>query len=518
MKTENQELLIPNVKVLGALRNSGYNNYTAIADIIDNSLEKEVDSQNISVDFSFKSGNEFIRICDDGCGMNLETLKDAITLGSQSQKDFAKDLGAYGTGLKSSALSIGKRLCVKTKSQNDEFYIAIFDLDLLYEQNSWKVPVFQGSKEEYEDFKKLTNSPTGTIIEISKLDRVVSNKTQFRETLIKKLGFIFRYFVEDGEKNIFVDGKKLQGLDPMRRNKHYSTRLSGNLNESFVFNNKKYVFNAYYLDKRFKNEIDEDGHDVRSSAYCGLYIYRNLRLVGEHLLLGIIPSGGSGWYDGFRVELFIDGTDDYIFSSSFNKIIMEKDKNEVEQGFRDACKQAFMPYWVEARRRDKEYGESKNTITDETKKEFEDIVKGINANKTLNIPKIGGKNEKKDEDKLPPAHPRGPQQNPNPHKKRNDIWLKTEFEKKGEYGKIFDIKIEDGIHYVKINIDHVFWTEFLCKASAETKKMFINWFSSSSVALSRLLITPDAENMDLSVLLDIYHESISKDMNKLIKF
>lgn len=112
----------------------------------------------------------------------------------------------------------------------------------------------------------------------------------------------------------------------------------------------------------------------------------------------------------------------------------------------------------------------------------------------------------------------GPQQNPNPHKKRNDIWLKTEFEKKGEYGKIFDIKIEDGIHYVKINIDHVFWTEFLCKASAETKKMFINWFSSSSVALSRLLITPDAENMDLSVLLDIYHESISKDMNKLIKF
>ena len=53
MKTENQELLIPNVKVLGALRNSGYNNYTAIADIIDNSLEKEVDSQNISVDFSF---------------------------------------------------------------------------------------------------------------------------------------------------------------------------------------------------------------------------------------------------------------------------------------------------------------------------------------------------------------------------------------------------------------------------------------------------------------------------------
>ena len=37
MKTENQELLITNVKVLGALRNSGYNNYTAIADIIDNS-------------------------------------------------------------------------------------------------------------------------------------------------------------------------------------------------------------------------------------------------------------------------------------------------------------------------------------------------------------------------------------------------------------------------------------------------------------------------------------------------
>ena len=49
MKKTNQEQIVPNVKVLNALRNSGYNNYTAIADIVDNSLEDDVESTKIFI-------------------------------------------------------------------------------------------------------------------------------------------------------------------------------------------------------------------------------------------------------------------------------------------------------------------------------------------------------------------------------------------------------------------------------------------------------------------------------------
>jgi len=37
----------PNAMFLSTLRNSGYNNYTAIADIIDNSLDTDVDSTKV---------------------------------------------------------------------------------------------------------------------------------------------------------------------------------------------------------------------------------------------------------------------------------------------------------------------------------------------------------------------------------------------------------------------------------------------------------------------------------------
>ena len=41
--------IMPNVSFLTTLRSSGYNNYTAIADIVDNSLDNEVNSKNVDI-------------------------------------------------------------------------------------------------------------------------------------------------------------------------------------------------------------------------------------------------------------------------------------------------------------------------------------------------------------------------------------------------------------------------------------------------------------------------------------
>ena len=60
-----------------ALRQLGYTNYTAIADIIDNSIEGEVGSKNVFIDLikceEDKTTFSDILISDDGCGMDEET-------------------------------------------------------------------------------------------------------------------------------------------------------------------------------------------------------------------------------------------------------------------------------------------------------------------------------------------------------------------------------------------------------------------------------------------------------------
>lgn len=61
----------PNANILEAISNSGHDIISAIADIIDNSLEKSVNATNVSI-FLEKSevkGNilQKISICDNGC-------------------------------------------------------------------------------------------------------------------------------------------------------------------------------------------------------------------------------------------------------------------------------------------------------------------------------------------------------------------------------------------------------------------------------------------------------------------
>ncbi len=108
----------PNTLFLQTLRNSGYNNYSAIADIVDNSLDTEVRASKVKIitkDLSnFETG--YISIIDNGFGMDKEILNEALKLGSDTGKDASIDLGCYGTGMKAAALSIGRKFVLETKT------------------------------------------------------------------------------------------------------------------------------------------------------------------------------------------------------------------------------------------------------------------------------------------------------------------------------------------------------------------------------------------------------------------
>ena len=122
---------IPEARLLlASLRSVGYNEETAIADIIDNCISAQAHEIKIQFDWEKKR----IVISDDGFGMSEKELIENMRIGSSDPLDIrAKDdLGRFGMGMKTAAFSLGKKLTVVTKS---DFAVsnASWDLDQIPE-------------------------------------------------------------------------------------------------------------------------------------------------------------------------------------------------------------------------------------------------------------------------------------------------------------------------------------------------------------------------------------------------
>jgi DNA-directed RNA polymerase specialized sigma24 family protein len=104
--------LPPDPSIVGAL-GRGHDIVSAIADIVDNSID--AGATRISIRFVASSARVLhVRIRDDGHGMSMDQLLDAMTLGKR--REYAgTDLGHFGLGLKASSMSQARQLTVITR-------------------------------------------------------------------------------------------------------------------------------------------------------------------------------------------------------------------------------------------------------------------------------------------------------------------------------------------------------------------------------------------------------------------
>ena len=154
----------------------------------------------------------------------------------------------------------------------------------------------------------------------------------------------------------------------------------------------------------------------RTNSDAGIYVYRQMRLVGGGLDLGMCQKTGH-WTNGFRFELFMDGSADKIFGTTFTKMITERDKSGIEQGFYDKLKTIVSPLANQcAKTQKRETNEEK--VSDEIKNQLKRTVVILNKKTLLaNTVRQKGTNEKTGESKPKNPNPK-PQTNPNPHKRR----------------------------------------------------------------------------------------------------
>ena len=206
---------IPSVKMANSFANLGYNNYTALKDIIDNSIDAMAKNVTVNIGW-YKEGPkkhiDSIEIHDDGRGMSMLTLQQALTYGSNTSHA-QDDLGCLGLGLKTAATSFGRRIDVMTsEAGSDEIHYGTLDMDLMDERNSY-------DNDFRTDVDPSYNQQSFTVVTISKLNerkQQTRDPKTFASTLKKKMARTYRHLIGDSSALTWkVNKTKVKPFDPL---------------------------------------------------------------------------------------------------------------------------------------------------------------------------------------------------------------------------------------------------------------------------------------------------------------
>jgi hypothetical protein len=346
--------IVPSARrLIKSLRGLGYDFSQAVADIVDNSIT--AGANKIYIDIDFEGESSWVRIADNGHGMNTKQLREAMRYGSE--RDYEdEDLGKFGLGMKTASLSQCRRLTVASKPNKNSFITSYrWDLDHVEQTNRWEIlPI------ERDGIGSVLRDPlknqTGTVVLWEFLDKIIGYQCPDGEKSRKKLiqmcrevethmAMVFhRYLKSEGSKkkiSIFLNGNEISPWDPFCIDEAMTKVLhsvsiplihEGVSGEVVVKPHIVPKEDSFSTPDGFKKASGPNGWN----QHQGFYIYRagrliqpggwsNLRAVDEHTKLA-------------RVGIFFSPKLDDAF-----KINVAKMRVQIPSSIRDAIRDAIGP-------------------------------------------------------------------------------------------------------------------------------------------------------------------------------
>jgi len=301
MADETIDLSPPPGNIIHTLRSLGYTTPTAIADLIDNSITAGATQINVHLDFNKGTNNSIVTVSDNGSGMDLEELKEAMRPGTVSPHDNREvdDLGRFGLGMKTASWSMGKIMTTRSKKGRSDNTLR-WDLDFVEKKKKWLVQMGAGDLDK-AILKLPADAKNGTIVAISKCDKILGEEqeddpdeaeTAFYETVEKTrthIEMVFHRFLARREKiTIHVNGNRCEPWDPFMQAHKYTQRLQADP-EIYRCHGEDIEVAAYVLphkdnltDAEYKRAAGPKDWNLQQ----GFYIYRADRL--------IVPGGWFG--------------------------------------------------------------------------------------------------------------------------------------------------------------------------------------------------------------------------------
>ena len=280
--------------VIESMRSIGYSFHDAVADVVDNSIS--AGAENVEVMCDYDCATPYLSILDDGCGMDDEELKRAMTYGSKNpnvvrSKD---DLGRYGLGLKVASLSQCAQLTVISK-KNGAVSAYEWNLQEIRENDSaeWPVIVVEPSSIRGMQIEKLMSLKHGTLVIWRDFDVLIKGSDSISSSLRTRLhntrdhlALVFHRFIKktgpmsDARDVIFrVNEVLLKPRDPFLTDNSYTIPK---VSESIPYHGKAIQIKGYilpHINQLTPEEIESLGGKGRMQSLQGFYIYRNKRLI-----------------------------------------------------------------------------------------------------------------------------------------------------------------------------------------------------------------------------------------------
>ncbi len=275
----------------------GYSLEAAVADIVDNSIS--ADATTVRIGFDWNDGAPFAWILDDGTGMSVDGLVEAMRLGGVGPMAARRttDLGRFGLGLKTASFSQCSRLTVATR-QGQTMASARWDLERMARADSgWELlaGTEPGSEARLEPLQQQHGSGTLVLWELLRTgaETSLARFLEVVERVERHLAMIFHRYLDGDARRLCIrlNGRAVTAWDPFITWHPATTpkpvaRLRDPSGDAMI--------RGYVLPHRdrFRNEDEHQnaGGPDGWVAQQGFYVYRAHRLIVAGGWLGL---GGS---------------------------------------------------------------------------------------------------------------------------------------------------------------------------------------------------------------------------------
>ncbi len=331
---EDFELLPDPERIVTGLRDTGYNFNTAIADIVDNSISANATKVNIVVnmapDMSLK-----VYIADNGCGMDLEGLKNAMRYGSKERKEKAS-LGKFGLGLKTASTAFCRQFSLVSRTAEDnELRKVQWDLDYIAKKGSWMLQFPVIEEDERTMLEEIAGTSSGTLLIWDKVDRITKDYKTFNnaakglnkilDDLKFHLSMVFQRYLDQNDERaanveIVVNTTKLAPWDPFCLKESLTETLQEEDVPVDLPNGTTANFHiaAHIIPRKGEYSSAAAEKEARgSNDFQGIYVYRENRLIHSGDWFGFLKK--EPHFSLLRVDFSFDYKMDELLSVDIKK-------------------------------------------------------------------------------------------------------------------------------------------------------------------------------------------------------
>ena len=349
-------------RLIIGLLDTGYDFYTAAADIIDNSIAAGAENINIDVVLT-TDGHKFVYFGDDGHGMDEDGLFNAMKYGAEIREDLAS-LGKFGLGLKTASSSICLKYSIISRNDvNQPLKKLTWDLDHVADINRWEMLDEEITEDESSSFDELCGE-VGTLVVWAKCDRLLSksyeepggvkeqNAIKYRRKKLREhCALIFHKYLNASDTDhstvsLSINGDVVSHWNPFYPGKSeqvlpdHLTSLPVQLEDGSVENATVKAWILPHSKDMTKEE--NDTFAKISNRGQGFYIHREGRVIHYGGYLGLWRADDPHW-SLFRIEFDFDHKLDEAFH-----VDVKKSQILLDPALEEGLKELLSPAYKEA--------------------------------------------------------------------------------------------------------------------------------------------------------------------------